>query len=78
MSLSDAKLKGMLKGHDEKIPRKIADRDGLSVLWRNTGKISFVYRYRFLGKPQNVTLGTYTGTDAGMSLADARRKAELI
>ena len=76
MSLSDAKLKGMLKGHVDKTPRKIADRDGLSVLWRNTGKITFVYRYRFLSKPKNVTLGTYTGSDAGMSLADARRKAE--
>lgn len=76
MSLSDAKLKGMLKGHADKTPRKIADRDGLSVLWRNTGKITFVYRYRFLGKPKNVTLGTYTGSDAGMSLADARRKAD--
>ena len=76
MALSDAKLKSMLKGHDDKTPRKIADRDGLSVLWRNTGKVSFMYRYRFLGKQQNVTLGTYTGTDTGMSLADARRKAD--
>ncbi len=76
MALSDAKLKSMLKGHDDKIPRKIADRDGLSVLWRNTGKISFMYRYRFLGKQQNVRLGIYTGTDAGMTLADARRKAD--
>ncbi len=76
MALSDAKLKSMLKGHDDKTPRKIADRDGLSVLWRNTGKISFMYRYRFLGKQQNVRLGIYTGTDAGMTLADARRKAD--
>ena len=76
MALSDTKLKKMLKGHDSQTPQKIADRDGLSVLWRNTGKVSFVYRYRFLGKQQNVTLGTYTGTDTGMSLADARRKAD--
>ena len=65
MALSDTKLKKMLKGHDSQTPQKIADRDGLSVLWRNTGKVSFVYRYRFLGKQQNVTLGTYTGTRAG-------------
>ncbi len=76
MALSDAKLKSMLKGHNDKTPRKVADRDGLSVLWRNTGKISYMYRYRFLSKQRNVTLGTFTGTDAGMTLADARRKAE--
>lgn len=76
MALTDAKLKSMLKGHTDKTPRKIADRDGLSILWRNTGKVGFVYRYRFLGKQLNVTLGSYTGTDIGLSLADARRKAE--
>ncbi len=74
MALSDAKLKSMLRGHDDEIPRKVADRDGLSVLWRNSGKISFVYRYRLLGKAQNLTLGTYTGQAEGLSLAEARRK----
>ena len=74
MALSDAKLKSMLRGHGDEIPRKVADRDGLSVLWRNSGKISFVYRYRLLGKAQNLTLGTYTGQAEGLSLAEARRK----
>lgn len=75
MALSDSKLKSMLRGHDEDTPRKIADRDGLSVLWRNTGKVSFVFRYRILGKAKNLTLGTYTGLNEGLSLAEARRKA---
>lgn len=76
MGLSDTKLKSMLKGHSDTTPKKIADRDGLIALWRNTGKVSFVYRYRFLGKAQNVTLGTYTGTEFGVSLAQARKKAD--
>lgn len=76
MALTDSRLKAMLKGHDGKQPRKVADRDSLGVLWRPTGKVSFVYRYRFGGKQLNVTLGSYTGNDAGITLADARRKAE--
>ncbi|WP_413641449.1 Arm DNA-binding domain-containing protein [Oceanisphaera sp. IT1-181] len=66
----------MLKGHNDKQPKKVADRDGLSVLWRSTGRISFVYRYRFAGKPLNVTLGVYTNNYAGITLGEARRKAE--
>jgi len=76
MALTDSKLKAMLKGHNDKQPKKVADRDGLGVLWRSTGKVSFVYRYRFDGKPLNVTLGIYTGNEAGITLAEARRKAE--
>lgn len=76
MALTDSKLKAMLKGHDDKRPRKVADRDGLGVLWRPSGKVSFVYRYRFNSKQTNVTLGNYTGNEAGITLADARRKAE--
>lgn len=66
----------MLKGHDDKRPKKVADRDGLSVLWRATGRISFVYRYRFAGKALNVALGVYTNSDAGITLGEVRRKAE--
>jgi hypothetical protein len=69
MALSDKTLKSMLRGHDDMAPRKVADRDGLSVLWRNSGKVSFVYRYRILGKAKNLTLGTSTGHEEGLSLA---------
>ena len=75
MGLSDKTLKSMLRGHDDMAPRKVADRDGLSVLWRNSGKVSFVYRYRILGKAKNLTLGTYTGHEEGLSLAEARKRA---
>ncbi|MEA9443741.1 Arm DNA-binding domain-containing protein [Aeromonas caviae] len=75
MAISDSKLKAMLRGHDDDTPRKVADRDGLSVLWRNSGKVSFVYRYRILGKAKNLTLGSYTGQEGGLSLSEARKKA---
>lgn len=75
MAISDSKLRSMLRGHTDDVPRKIADRDGLSVLWRKTGKVSFVYRYRILGKAMNLTLGSYTGQEGGLSLSDARKKA---
>ncbi|WP_341536489.1 Arm DNA-binding domain-containing protein [Aeromonas veronii] len=65
MAISDSKLKAMLRGHDDDTPRKVADRDGLSVLWRNSGKVSFVYRYRIVGKAKNLTLGSYTGQEGG-------------
>ncbi|WP_234703754.1 Arm DNA-binding domain-containing protein [Aeromonas sp. 19NY04SH05-1] len=65
----------MLRGHDDDTPRKVADRDGLSVLWRNSGKVSFVYRYRIVGKAKNLTLGSYTGQEGGLSLSEARKKA---
>ena len=76
MALTDAGLKKMLKGHDDKRPRKVADRDGLAILWRPSGKVSFVYRYRYNGRQTEVKLGEYTNNDAGITLADARRKAE--
>ncbi|MGN5076567.1 tyrosine-type recombinase/integrase [Aeromonas veronii] len=75
MALSDSRLKAMLRGHDDDTPRKVADRDGLSVLWRNSGKVSFVYRYRILGKAKNHTLGSYTGQEGSLSLSEARKKA---
>ncbi len=78
MALTDSKLKAMLKGHDDSRPRKVADREGLSVLWRKSGKVSFVYRYRYLGKQKDVTLGTYTGKDSGLLLGDARRKVDEL
>lgn len=76
MALSDSKLKGMLKGHTDTKPRKVADGEGLSVLWRASGKVSFVYRYRIHGKAKNVTLGEYNGEVTGLTLKNARTKAQ--
>lgn len=76
MALSDSKLKGMLKGHSDTKPRKLADGEGLSVLWRASGKVTFVYRYRIEGKAKNVSLGEYNGHETGLTLKNARAKAQ--
>lgn len=71
MALTDSKLKSLNgKAHD-KAPIKISDRDGLSIYHRKTGRLSFVFRYRFKGKPQDLTLGYYPV----ISLAEARNQA---
>ncbi|MEZ9589900.1 tyrosine-type recombinase/integrase [Vibrio breoganii] len=71
MALTDSKLKALNGKKHDKSPIKIADRDGLSVYHRKTGKLSFVYRYRYNGKPQDLTLGNYPV----MGLAEARAEA---
>jgi integrase len=76
MALSDSKLKGMLKGHSDTKPRKVTDGEGLSVLWRASGKVSFVFRYRIAGKAKNVSLGEYNGQETGLTLKNARVKAQ--
>lgn len=76
MALSDSKLKGMLKGHSDTKPRKLADGEGLSVLWRASGTVTFVYRYRIEGKAKNVSLGEYNGHETGLTLKNARVKAQ--
>lgn len=51
---------------------KKADRDGLYVLVTPSGGIAFKYDYRFNGRRETVTFGTYG--PAGLSLAKAREK----
>lgn len=73
MALSDTALKGMLnKKHSGKRPKKVADRDGLSILWWPTGKLSWVYRYRYLNRQNDLTVGRYTTKEDSTSLKDAR------
>ncbi|ELI5735683.1 site-specific integrase [Vibrio fluvialis] len=78
MALTDSKLKSMLgKQFDVKRPKRIADRDGLNILWRPTGKLSWIYRYRFNNKEQELTIGKYTSDARGMGLKEARDKAAI-
>jgi integrase len=51
---------------------KLADRDGLYVAVLPTGKKVFRYEYRFHGKRETLTLGSYSPTGHGMSLIEAR------
>ena len=65
--LSDAKVKS-LKIEDGK---RHADRDGLVLEIRSSGKKVFLFRFQWEKKPQTITLGNYPS----LSLADARIKA---
>ena len=51
---------------------KKTDKDGLYVLVTPSGGIAFKYDYRFNGRRETVTFGTYG--PAGLSLAKAREK----
>lgn len=62
--LSDAKIKS-LKIEDGK---RHADRDGLVLEIRPSGKKIFLFRFQWEKKPQTITLGSYPS----LSLAEAR------
>ena len=49
---------------------KVADRDGMYVLVKSSGALTFRYDYRMNGRRETVTLGQY-GPD-GVTLARAR------
>lgn len=68
--LTDAKLRALAKPNGNKHPIKVADRDGLCVVVTPKGSVTFTYRFRWLGKQQNVGLGKYPL----MSLVEARQK----
>lgn len=68
--LTDAKLRTLTKPNENKHPIKVADRDGLCVVVTPKGSVTFTYRFRWQGKPQNVGLGKYPL----MSLVEARQK----
>lgn len=66
--LTDMKIRS-LKATDT--VQRIADRDGLSVEKRPSGKTVFIFRFQWNKKPQTMTLGHYPN----MGLAAAREKA---
>ncbi|MCX0439905.1 tyrosine-type recombinase/integrase [Aeromonas veronii] len=78
MALGIGSLKSMLGSkHDGSKPIRKVDRgDGLNAFWYPSGKVSFVFRYRFDGKYLEATLGKFTNNNAGISLEEARRKTE--
>ena len=65
--LTDAALKH-LKGKDKIY--KVTDRDGMYVLVKPSGTLSFRLDYRMNGRRETVTFGKYG--PAGLSLARAR------
>jgi integrase len=51
--------------------KRYADRDGLALEVRASGKKTFIFRFQWNKKPQTITLGHYPG----LSLGDARHLA---
>jgi integrase len=51
---------------------KLTDREGLYLAVMPTGKKVFRYEYRFHGRRETLTLGTYSETGKGLSLIEAR------
>jgi integrase len=51
---------------------KLTDRDGLYLAVMPTGKKVFRYEYRFHGNRETLTIGTYSSTGHGVTLAAAR------
>lgn len=71
MAISDSYLKSCLNKEREKVVEK-ADRDGLWVRVSVKGAVTFFYRYRFLGKQDKMTIGSYPQ----LGLKDAREEVE--
>ncbi|EHC5991382.1 integrase arm-type DNA-binding domain-containing protein [Salmonella enterica] len=58
MAISDSYLKSCLGRERDKVEEK-ADRDGLWVRISKKGTVTFFYRFRFLGKQDKMTIGSY-------------------
>lgn len=68
--LTDTKIKRLKPTPDKKTPDKYSDGNGLQLHVFPTGRMTWIYAYRFNGKQKNLTLGSYEF----MSLAQARVK----
>ncbi|WP_438863802.1 tyrosine-type recombinase/integrase [Neptunicella sp.] len=70
MALTDTKLRSLL-GKQRAAVIELPDRDGLVVSCGKSGKLSWVFRYRYGGGSRRIVLGSYPA----FSLIDAREKA---
>ena len=68
--LTDTKIKRLKPTPDKKTPDKYSDGNGLQLHVFPTGRMTWIYAYRFNGKQKNLTLGSYEF----MTLAQARAK----
>lgn len=71
MALTDKKLKALNGKKHTGRPIKMADRDGLTILHRPTGKLSMLFRYKYNGKAKEISFGVYPI----VGLAEARAEA---
>ena len=68
--LSDAKLRKIKPNTNKKSPDKYSDTNGLQLHVFSTGRMTWIYAYRYQNKQRSLTLGSYPD----LSLADARIK----
>ena len=68
--LTDAKLRKIKPTPDKKSPDKYSDGKGLQLHVFSTGRMTWIYAYRYENKQRSLTLGGYPD----LSLADARIK----
>lgn len=66
--LTDTKIKRLKPTPDKSTPDKYSDSNGLQLHVFPTGRMTWIYAYRFSGKQKNLTLGSYEF----MNLAQAR------
>lgn len=71
MALSDSYLKACLHKVRDKVEEK-SDKNGLWVRLSQKGAVTFFYRYRYLGKQDKMTLGSYPA----LSLKAARDEVD--
>lgn len=71
--LTDTKLRKAL-GRPQEAEEIISDSHGLNAKISKTGKISFIYRYRWMDKPVKLTIGNYPA----MTIAQAREKRQTL
>lgn len=69
--LTDTKLRKSLGKRREKV-EVISDSNGLNVRLSITGSITFFYRYRWQGKPVQLSIGEYPT----ISLSQARDRRQ--
>lgn len=68
--LTDSKIKRLKPNPNKKTPDKYSDANGLQLHVFPTGRMTWIFAYRFNGKQKNLTIGSYEF----MSLAQAREK----
>ncbi|MBC3251254.1 tyrosine-type recombinase/integrase [Serratia fonticola] len=71
--LTDTKLRKAL-GKKRDTIEVIADAHGLNVRISQAGKVTFFYRYRWLSKPVQITVGEYPQ----MTIAQARERRQVM
>lgn len=57
--LTDAKIRKLKPTKDKKTPDKYSDANGLQLHIFPTGRMTWIYAYRFDGKQRSLTLGSY-------------------